>query len=243
MFLAEGSSREGEKPILDSSCTGWFLSRNGSCREMRPVKRGVPISLVVPGRGWQGPRPRTNQVAPASASCLHRAGMTTRSSQTPGRWATRWRRPRTRAGSARSSSTDQPSPCGRGPPSPPCSPRYGPCSAGEWPSISRARGKGLSRTVPRTASSRVTSPPESPTTPTPPHLCSHGAPGVLFLNFLIILEWSGENEMSEPGPSLFMGLMANVTDVHAGTPCINTGRGLLMRKDRTFMMSRPQHRR
>lgn len=28
----------------------------------------------------------------------------------------------------------------------------------------------------------------------------------------------GENEMSEPGPSLFMGLMANVTDVHAGTP-------------------------
>lgn len=114
MFLAEGSSREGEKPILDSNCTRWFLSWNGSCREMLPVKRGVLVSLVVPGRGWQGPRPRTNQVAPASTSCLHRVGMTTRSSQTPGRWATRWRRPRTRAGSARSSSTDQPAPRGRG---------------------------------------------------------------------------------------------------------------------------------
>ena len=57
MFLAEGSSREGEKPFLGSNCTGLFLSWNGSCREMLPVKHEVLISLVVPGRGGRGQGP------------------------------------------------------------------------------------------------------------------------------------------------------------------------------------------
>lgn len=124
-------------------------------------------------------------------------------------------------------------PCGRAPPSPPCSPRYHPRWAGESPSVFRAREKGLSRTVPRTASSRELHPHPPPLYP----IRAVTVPlGVLFLNFPIIPEQSRENEMSEPGPSLFMGLVENVTDVHAGTPCISTGRGLLMRKDRTFMM-------
>ena len=54
MFLAEGSSWEGEKPFLGSNCPGLFLSWNGSCREMLPIKREVLISLVVPGPGVAG---------------------------------------------------------------------------------------------------------------------------------------------------------------------------------------------
>ena len=180
MFLAEGSSREGEKPFLGSNCTRLFLSWNGSCREMLPVKRGVLVSLVVPGRGWQGPRPRTNQVAPASTSCLHRAGMTTRSSQTPGQWATQWRRRRTRAGSARSSSADRPAPHGRG-----CSLWEGSPQPTLQSSLPSPLGRGIAlrfqgqrkRLVKNGSQDCLQQRVTSPLTPTLPDTCSHSAPG------------------------------------------------------------------
>lgn len=63
------------------------------------------------GSLWLQPRvtAQRKQAVRTLASCLCRAATTTRSSRTRGPWATPWQRPRTHAGSVKSSSRDAPS--------------------------------------------------------------------------------------------------------------------------------------
>lgn len=131
------------------------------------------------GTAWDTWRRTAIRPSISSATKPCQAGMTTRSSQTPGQWATQWRRRRTRAGSARSSSADRPAPhgrvapCGRAPPAHPAVLATIPAGQGNRPPFSGPEKRLVKNGSQDCLQQRVTSPP----TPTLPDTCSHSAPG------------------------------------------------------------------